>query len=422
MKTFTVGQRVEVRDSSSGALDTGTVERVWPNYSGKPEEKGCYDIRLDKPWSGNTVEAVMRIGRTEATMRAVMLLLCLLAVACNQPPKPPVAAPAPGKSASPVPAAITEAHAKALAAIAAAEAKLTALEAQAATASAQVESARIANGQQPPAPATVIVEKETALALGNLPPPDVKAALAAEQRRAAMFAGQADEARKLYAAAQTETERMKSEAARLRAEADTAKAKASEANAALVAAEKSHVAALERNRAENQAKLDDLAARLKKSEDDRKNAETKEQVKWLRIIGLACLVAGIGIGVMTNGLQLAKSIGFGACALACFGLAQIVAHRFFLPVSIGVLVLAACGGAYWFWREREDALKKSAMEKQVAELEKVDLRAVPTTDDKGRPSNIAIEFDRVMDKPEKAVVKKLVFAKTVKEAKAEAKA
>lgn len=377
--------------------------------------------------------AVNRWNRTMKHFRHLLdfwtvgvLILCgamlSMGTSCPQKGKPAVAAPTPGKSASPVPAAITEAHAKSLAAIDAAEAKLAALEAQAATAAAQVDSARIANSQQPPAPATVIVEKETTLALGNLPPPDVKAALAAEQRRAALFAGQADEARKLYALAQTETERMKAEAVRLRSEAESAKAKASEANAALVAAEKSHVAALEKNRAANQAALDDLAAKLKKSEDDRKNAETKEQVKWLRIIGLACLVAGIGIGVMTNGIQLAKSIGFGACALACFGLAQIVAHPWFLPASIGCLVLAACGGAYWFWREREDAYKKSTMEKQVAELDKVDLRTVPTTDDKGRPSNLAIEFDRVMDKPEKAVVKKLVFAKTVKDAKAEAKA
>lgn len=356
-----------------------------------------------------------------------VLILCgamlSMGTSCPQKGKPPVAAPTPGKSASPVPAAISEAHAKALAAIAAAEAKLAALEAQAATAAAQVDSARIANSQQPPAPATVIVEKETTLALGNLPPPDVKAALAAEQRRAAMFAGQADEARKLYALAQTETERMRSEAARLKSEAEAAKTKASEANAALVAAEKSHVAALEKNRAANQAALDDLAAKLKKSEDDRKNAETKEQVKWLRIIGLACLVAGIGIGVMTNGLQLAKSIGFGACALACFGLAQIVAHRFFLPVSIGVLVLAACGGAYWFRRERRDAFKVSSMEKQVKVLDGVeDLEAVPVKREDGTLSNLATELSKKMNDPEKAVVKQIRLAAKVKEAKEEAKA
>lgn len=68
---FSKGDRVAVRDGSTGKIDVGTVEKVWPNYSGKPEEKGCYDIRLDAAWSGSQAEPVMRIGRTEATMEII---------------------------------------------------------------------------------------------------------------------------------------------------------------------------------------------------------------------------------------------------------------------------------------------------------------------------------------------------------------
>ena len=68
MKTFTNGDRVVVTDSSSGKKDVGTITKVWPNYSGKPEEKDCFNIRLDKPWSGNDVMEVFEIGRTSATL------------------------------------------------------------------------------------------------------------------------------------------------------------------------------------------------------------------------------------------------------------------------------------------------------------------------------------------------------------------
>ncbi len=354
------------------------------------------------------------------TFLAIVLILCTGSSCPKTEPKQ--AAPT-AKMASSVPAAISEAHAKALAAIAAAEAKLAALEEQAAIAAAQIESARIANTNQPSSPTTTIVDKEAGLAQGNLPPPNTQAQLDAAKRRLAIESGNAEESKKLYALAQTETERMKSENSRLKSEGEAAKSALVEAHAALVAAEKSHVALLEKNRAANQAALDDLAAKLKKSEDDRKNAEMKEQVRALRLVGLGCLVAGILFGVMTNGVQWVKSVGFGVFAVICFGLAQIVAHPLFLPVSIACIVVVVAVVGWLFWRERKDTFKISSMEKQVKVLDGVeDLEAVPVKREDGTLSNLATEFSRKMNDPEKAVVKQIRLAQAVKEAKAEAKA
>lgn len=334
---------------------------------------------------------------------AICFALLCLGMTCKTPDKP--AAATAGKSA--LPSAIAASNSNHVAALQAATAV-------AADAAASVSAIAGANAVQPPGPNTEFIDAEAKLALDKLPPPDAAAVIKAAARREALLAGDRDKFRQLYGEAQ-------SEGARLKSEAETAKARASESAAALVAAERSHAAALERSRAENQARMDELAAKLKKSEDDRKNAETKEQVKWLRIIGLCCLVAGIGIGVMTNGIQLAKSIGFGACALACFGLAQIVAHPWFLPVSIGCLVLAVAGGGYWFWREREDSFKAAALAKQAGVLQRLDPETVPMPDEKGNPSTLAAEFSKKMDTPEKRVVKKLVADRTVQAAKAEAK-
>lgn len=347
----------------------------------------------------------------------IAALLCLGATCKPEPAAAPTA-----KAASPVPAAIAEAHAKALAAIAAAEAKLAALELQAATAAAQIESARIANTNQPPSPATTVVDKEAGLALGNLPPPDVKAALEAEKRRAAIFAGQADEARKLYALAQTETERMKAEAARLKIESESAKVKAGEAQAALVAAEKSHAASLEKNRAENQAKLDAANKRADEAEEKAKNERHKLIFRALLGLGLACIAGAIAMAVLTNGVMLGKSLMLAGGGAVCIGVAQIVSHPWFDRIFGTCLGMALVGGIAYIWFERKDALKRATLEKQAQILDRVDLDTIPVKDEDGKDSTVKREFLRKMNDPEKAVVKQIRLAAKMKEAKAEAKA
>lgn len=335
----------------------------------------------------------------------------------------PTAAATKNGTKNPVKENIESVKTNAAAAVAAADAKTVELTKQAAIVAASVVTAQTVNSNQPAGTLTEFVDKELKLVLGRLPKPDTAELLLSEQRKVAILTEDFAKRDALYRAAETESERMKSENTRLTKANSAQGTKLDAAVAALVAADKNYEAQLVANEAKNQARLDAAEARAKKSEDDRKNAETKEQVKWLRIIGLACLVAGIGIGVMTNGLQLAKSIGFGACALACFGLAQIVAHPWFLPVSIGCVVLAACGGGYWFWRERKDAFKVSSMEKQVKVLDGVEnLEAVPVKREDGTLSNLATELSKKMNDPEKAMVKQIRLAQAVKTAKAEAKA
>jgi len=352
----------------------------------------------------------------------------LTSVACNTPTVKPDAKPVPVKSA--VPDAIALAKAEAAAALAAVEKKVAAaqselatLEKRSAVAAAQVASAHSANTNNPPSPASAVVAGETALALGNLPAPDVAASLEAEKRRAATFAGQADEARRLYAAAQGETERMKVEAAQLRAASATAQQdakaaalKAELAQAALAAAEKANAAALERNRAANQAALDAAEKRADEAEEKAKNERHKLIFRCLLGLGLLCIAGAIAMAVMTQGAMLAKSLMLAGGGALCIGVAQIVSHPWFDRIFGGCVGLAVVGGGFYLWNERRDALKRLAFEKQVGQLEKIDLRSVPTTDDKGRPSNLAVEFDRVMDKPEKAEVKRIVTAVAAKSA------
>jgi apolipoprotein N-acyltransferase len=75
---------------------------------------------------------------------------------------------------------------------------LTAQNARASTAAAKVVKIQEANVSAPPSPAREFIALESASALSDLPPPNAAALIAAEQRRAAVFAGERDEARRLY--------------------------------------------------------------------------------------------------------------------------------------------------------------------------------------------------------------------------------
>lgn len=96
---------------------------------------------------------------------------------------------------------------------------LTAQTARASTAAAKVVKIQEANTAAPPSPAREFIALESASALSDLPPPNAAALIAAEARRAAVFAGERDEARRLYGLAAEQSEKL----ARDLAEATTAR-------------------------------------------------------------------------------------------------------------------------------------------------------------------------------------------------------
>ena len=328
----------------------------------------------------------------------VILLCCGFLVGCSGVVKPPVAGATPAGKSS-VPAAIAGVRTNT-------EAAMRAQLQQAANAAAMVEAAQSANTNQPASPFTDFVNNELGLAKKNLPPPDPVAALDAEKRRTATLAGRFEEAALLYRQASQDAET-------LRKEVETLRGRATASQFALEQAEAAHAATLARNQAENQAKLDDAEARVKKAEDDRKNAELREQVKWLRIIGICCLLAAIGIGVATNGMQIVKSAVFGGFALLCFGLAQIVAHPWFMPAVVIAVVCAVGCGIYWLVVERRGATTRDGYQRTIAALERTKALDLRVDDKHGNPSTLAAELEKDLDEPQKLIVKR--FRTRIKE-------
>lgn len=341
-----------------------------------------------------------------------IILFALLFAACAIS-KDPAAKPTEGASKSPVPNAIADAGAKSQAAIAALEAKIAALEKQASVAAAQVDSAKTANTAQPPSPATTVVDKETSLALGNLPPPDTQAALAAEQRRSAVLAGQTEEARKLYNAAMTETQQLKAEIAKARGEADTAKADAAKAQAVLIEAERIHAAQLKANEAVNQAKIDTANKRADAAEEVAKNERHKLIFRSLLGLGLACIAGAIAMGVLTNGVMLGKSLMLAGGGALCIGLGQVISHPLFDRIFGTCIGLAVVGGAAYLWFERKDALSKQAYARTVSVIK--DTNAA--VDVSGNSTPLGVELSKALDDTHKKIVKGILQAEAIREAK-----
>jgi hypothetical protein len=352
----------------------------------------------------------------------VVILCCGAADGCKGPEKKPDADPTTKGAVSPLPGAIAKTGTNATAALAASEAKAAATEKLASKAAASVAAIRTGNTNQPPGPATEFVDKEAGVALGNLPAPDATTALEAERRRAAVFAGQAEEARKLYAAATSAADAAKAEVARLSASASEAKAKAEAAQAALVDADKRWAATLKANEAANQAKLDDANQRADEAEEKAKNERHKLIFRSLLGLGLACIAGAIAMAVLTQGAMLAKSLMLAGGGALCIGVAQIVSHPWFDRIFGGCVALAAIGGGAYLYFEWQDAVKKRGFDKTVSVMDRVELSAVPAKSEDGKDSNLALELSRKFGDAEKAVVKKLRLVQAVRAAKAEAKA
>jgi len=345
--------------------------------------------------------------------------LCL-GMECHTPPKKPDADPTTKGAASPLPGAIAKTGTNAAAAVAAVEAQAAATERQAAKAAASVAVLRAGNTNQPPGPATDFVDKEAGVALGNLPTPDAVAVVEAERRRAAVFAGQADEASSLYAAALTAAGVAKAENAKLVTAAADAKAKAEAAQAALVAADQRWADMLKANEVSNQAKLDAARKLAADAVEKAKNERHKTIFRSLLGLGLACIAGSIAMAVLTQGAMLGKSLMLAGGGALCLGVAQIVSHPWFDRVFAGCLIAAAVGGATYLYLEWKDSVKKRGFDKTVGVMERVDLASVPARTEDGKESTLAMELSRKFGDAEKAEVRRVKVAHALGRAKAQA--
>lgn len=320
------------------------------------------------------------------------------------PVKPQIAGATAPAVASPLPGAIAASNSNHLAALAAQERR-------SAVAAASVEAAKVVNATQPSGQPTTFVDKELTLAAASLPPPDGQATLAAEQRRLATLSTNLSDMTKLYGAAQSEAEKLK-------AAAVAATAKADAAAAALAHAEKSYAATLERNRAENQAKLDAEKKRADDSEDKAKNERHKLIFRSLLGLGLACIAGAIAMAVLTNGAMLMKSLMLAGGGALCIGVAQVISHPWFDAIAGTCIGLAVVGGLAYLWHERKDALTNEAYRRTVAVLE--DTGAVTTRE--GAQTMLGAELSKALDHSHKALVTGFKREIAVTEAKLAAKA
>lgn len=352
---------------------------------------------------------------------SIVAMLCA-GMSCQTAVKKPDADPTKSGAKNPVPENIESVKTNAAAAIVAAEKRTAAKEQIAANAAASVDAAHRVNTNQPHGPFTTFVDRELGVALKLLPPPDAVTALEVEKRRSAVLEGRVAEADKLYTKAATEADVAKAEAARLKTEADAAKAKHEAAVAALVAADKKWEAQLKANEASNQAKLDAALKLAADAEEKAKNERHKTIFRALLGLGIACIIAGIALGVVTNGTMLMKSLMLAGAGAGCIGLAQVISHPWFDRIFGTCVGLTVVGGVVYLICERRDAMKRAAFEKQVALMDGIDLEKVPVKRADGTESNLATELSKKMNDPEKAIVKQIRLAHAVKAAKVEAKA
>jgi len=255
------------------------------------------------------------------------------------------------------------------AALSALDMRYVALSNQASIAAAQVNSARIANTNQPSNLATQVVEKETELALRHLPAPNENAVLEAERRRTAIFTGQIEEAKKLYALAQEETVKIKVENEKLRLQAEILKNKAEASQKSLEESEKRLEQQLKDNQKINQEKLDAANKAVKDAEEKANNEKNTLIFRSLLTVGVSCIIAGIAMIVLTNGTMLAKGIMLVFGGVMSIGIAQTVTHPLFNLSFVIFSLLAILGAIIYFFYEKKDACSKETLNKVVEVLE-----------------------------------------------------
>ena len=329
----------------------------------------------------------------------------------------------PGK----LPTAIAHAESNAVMALVALDKKFAALQAEydalkqsAAVAHAQVNSANIANTNQPPSPATQVVDLETKLAMTNLPPQDVKEALEAAKRRLALLEGRTAEAEALYNTARSESEKMKAEQTRLKAdtesarlEAESQRKKAEAAQAALVKAQAEQAAELERNRAANQAKVDAAEKRAKEAEDKAAAEQHKFIFRTLLGVGISLFVAGVVMIALTNGTALVKGGLLSAGGAVAIGLAQVISNPWFDKVLTAAIVLGVFAFVGYLIWERKEAQERKQVKEELLQTQEASAFIVNEIDKEGLvvKDNSKTAFGRnlssAMDRRHKAVIAKI---------------
>ncbi len=292
--------------------------------------------------------------------RALLILMLALPLCgfttCGTAPTPKAASTAP-IAASPLPVAIDNAAA-------AEKAARDAQAKQASTAAASVAGLRAVNSaSQPAGQATEFVDGEAGVALANLPAPDPAAALEVEKRRAAVFAGERDAARKLYTQAQ-------SDAQKLAAATTEANARADAAQSALAKAQQDFATQLEANRQANQRAIDAERARADRAVKDAQDKARAEQRRLITLLtfGLGALFIAGGVVVLLTSASVPMFgpkagfalIGAGG-ALVALGIAItqienfLELHPWVTGGALGLCALAAAVAAALMWANHHHA-------------------------------------------------------------------
>lgn len=304
---------------------------------------------------------------------------------------------------SPVPEAINIANSNAQAAFKAAEVRYVALSNQSSVAAAQVVSVIISNTNQASSKASELVGKEAALALGNLPAPDLKELLEAEKRRVAFFSGQAEESKRLYKIAEKQTETYKSENAILKQNSELVSKKAQDSQLRLIEADKKWSEQLKANEISNQKKIDEALKTA--SEEEAKAKEGRNQLIFRALIslGLLCIAGSISLAVLTNGAMMVKSIILLISGICCIGVAQVVAHPWFNTAFTSLTISLIIFSVIYLAHERKDSVAKEALSRTVAAVESY---GVAKSDDQKSPT-LKTYLSKELDENHKKLIKKI---------------
>ncbi len=108
------------------------------------------------------------------------------------------------------------------------------------------------------------------------------------------------------------------------------------------------------------------------------NQELRWQARGLTGLGIA-LVLAFGVSVAFGGglVAAAKTWPIALMGVGCLGLAQIVAHPWFMPSIAGLLALGAGYAIYYVFDRHREGRLKSSLEKKASLLRKI----VPVLDE-----------------------------------------
>jgi len=279
-------------------------------------------------------------------------------------------------------------------------------EAQLSKASAAVGAAAFAGEQLPPSNAAEAVRGEVGVAAQSLPAPTEADRAEALARVAAALRGDLDTARKGWAAAQSEAQRLTAELT----SAQKAAQKAREDAAALLQTREAEYAAkfaeLKRIAEEAQRARDQLRAQI---EDENR----QKLVRVLTWVTSGLLLAGIMVLVLSQGTQWRIGGGLLVSGFGLAGAARVINHWFFPWACwiIAAILVGAIGWSVWEnWKRHKTLLSVSAAKGQlegVATKVVAAIEAGKKTVDDLTPAVDLTSLSRAMGDDAKALVKQL---------------